>query len=48
MTDDEEGVEDPAMVVCECGHVYDEHDSMLCCTVEDCPCVYFDDAGSEE
>lgn len=34
---------------CTCEHVLDEHDRhTLACEIEDCDCVYFEDAEGEE
>lgn len=35
---------------CACGHVWDEHDPKTCeCTIEGCPCFYFEaDLNAEE
>lgn len=40
------------LAVCECGHVYDEHDDGEQCQAEhdgeQCWCVAFDDASDDE
>lgn len=29
-------------MTCTCGHEQDEHDDKQACTVEDCPCFYYE------
>jgi hypothetical protein len=37
-----------ATTPCECGHVWDEHEKGVACTVEDCKCVHFERADDED
>jgi hypothetical protein len=42
------GAVDADSDVCACDHVLDEHDLNAVCTVEDCPCFYFEAADPDE
>jgi len=33
---------------CTCGHVYDEHERGVECTIDDCPCVHFEADEDDE
>lgn len=34
--------------ICECGHVWDEHEEGKSCCVEDCKCIHFDMAEDQD